>query len=113
MAKRNKQSAADILAFLIIECNMPLPSEVGENLSLESPLYQALVRVWNLKNRRAAESNAFLASCIYNAVGGKTKASDFLPKTVESREEEEAALMGNMLAVNVAFGVAPKVSGKK
>lgn len=104
MAKQSNPTAADALAFLVIECNVPLPYEVAENLILESPLYQALLKAWKAKNRRTQEGHAFLASCIYRAAGVDAKPSDFLPKTMADREEEQRQLRANFEAFHVARG---------
>ena len=103
-----KQSANDTLAFLIVECNVPLPYDVALNLTENDPLFKALFRAWENKRRREKENNAFLASCFYNAMGAKTKPSDFLPPTPKTREEQEVEIKNNILLFNLRHGVSPR-----
>ena len=89
------QSANDVLAFLLVQCR--LPYEVAVNLTQNDPLFEALYRAYEAELRREQQNNAFLASCIYNAMGGKTKPSDFMPRTVE---ETEAEIKANFIKYN-------------
>lgn len=97
------QSANDLMATLIVECNTPLPYEIAINLTEGDPLFKALMKALERKYRREQESNAFLASCFYNAMGGKTKPSDFLPKTTA---ETEAEIKSNFAKYNALLAAA-------
>jgi hypothetical protein len=91
------QTAHDILATLIVECGVQLPYETAVNLSESDPLLSALWDALGRKYERERQRDAFLASCIYNAMGGKTKPSDFIPKT---KAQTEAELKTNLLIYN-------------
>ena len=100
-AKREEYTSAhQLLAFLIVECNVSLPYKEALKMDQSDPLFQALVEAWQNKVRREREGEAFLASCIFNANGGKTKPSDFLPQTLKDRVQEENQLRANINAFN-------------
>ena len=95
-----ERNAHDALAFLIVECNVPLPYEVAENLSVKDPLYEALVNAWTYKKERESYQTALLCMVINNSQGGKSKITDFMPKRQMTAAEKEAELIANIQAYN-------------
>ena len=112
--RSKRKSPFDDLAFLIVECNTPLPYEVAIDLNAADPLFEAIVKAWNTKVKREKHNNAFLASCFYNAMGAKPplKPSDFLPRDAESVEAEDLKLKSFLVDYSMSHGVTPPKTKK-
>ena len=85
-------SAHQIVAFAIVELNVPIALEDLYNMSPTDPLYTALIDVWKEKEKRADARNALLCAVIANCMGGgkkKYEPSDFMPKEPKTVKDQE------------------------
>lgn len=90
--------AHDTLAFLLVECN--LPYELAINLTVDDPLYTALIRTYNRREDRLNGRTALQCMVINNTHGGKSKITDFMPRKQLSVEEREAQIAINVEVYN-------------
>lgn len=93
--------AHDALAFLIVECNVPLPFEVAESMTTEDPLYISLVGAFNRRKEREDFRTALLCMVINNSAGGKSKIDDFMPKKKKTATEREEEIRQNIINYNL------------
>ncbi len=73
-----KISATDIVAFAIVELNVPIPLEDLYKMSPTDPLYTALMSAWKEKEKRADARTALLY-----------EPSDFMPKEAKTVKDQE------------------------
>jgi hypothetical protein len=93
-------SAHDIVAFAIVELNVPIALEDLYKMSPTDPLYSALMRIWQEKEKRADSRTALLCAVIANCMGGgkkKYEPSDFMPKEPKSVKDSEAEIKSQFL----------------
>jgi hypothetical protein len=93
-------SAHDIVAFAIVELNVPVSLDVLYAMSPTDPLYKALIEAWKSKEQRTDARTALLCAVIANCMGsGKKKyePKDFMPKEPKTVQEQEADIKSNFM----------------
>jgi hypothetical protein len=93
-------SAHDIVAFAIVELNVPISLDVLYAMSPTDPLYKALMDAWKEKEKREDARTALLCAVIANSIGGgkkKFEPKDFMPKEPKTLKEQEAEIKSNFL----------------
>jgi hypothetical protein len=93
-------SAHDIVAFAIVELNVPISLDVLYSMSPNDKLYKALIEAWKAKEKRADARTALLCAVMANCMGsGKKKyePSDFMPKEPKSVQDKEAEIKSNFM----------------
>jgi hypothetical protein len=95
-----KVSAHDIVAFAIVELNVPIALDDLYKMSPTDPLYTALMTVWREKEKRADARNALLCAVMANCMGGgkkKYEPSDFMPKEPKKIEDQESEIKSQFI----------------
>jgi hypothetical protein len=95
-----KISAHDIVAFAIVELNVPVALEDLYKMSPSDPLYIALVGAWKEKEKRADFRTALLCSVMANCMGGgkkKYEPKDFMPQPDKNVNEQEADIKSQFI----------------
>lgn len=95
-----KPSAHDIVAFAIVELNVPIALEDLYKMSPTDPLYTALVSVWKEKEKRADARTALLCAVMANCMGGgkkKYEPSDFMPKEPKTVKDQESDIKSQFM----------------
>lgn len=101
-------TAAEITAFLVIECGVRIDIKDFSELTFGDPLVEALFEAWRQKQDRESERAGLICAVIANSIGGNsTSPSDFFSpmsnKTIVSRREaKEASLRGMFIMHNSA-----------
>jgi len=93
-------SATDIVAFAIVELNVPIPLEDLYKMSPTDPLYTALMSAWKEKEKRADARTALLCAVMANCMGGgkkKYEPSDFMPKEPKSVKDQESEIKSQFM----------------
>ena len=88
-------TAHDIVAFAIVELNVPVAMQDLYKMSPNDPLYKALINAWKQKERRADGRTALICSVIANCMGGgkkKYEPKDFMPQEEKSTKDQEAEI---------------------
>ena len=90
----NQISATDLVAFAVVELNVPIPIDIFYNMSVEDALYSSLIEAWTNKEKRIDQRNAMLCAIMANTMssGQKYEINDFMPRYPKSNEQEEAEL---------------------
>jgi hypothetical protein len=87
-----EMTAHDIVAFAIVELNVPVALEDLYKMSPTDPLYKSLINAWKEKERREDFRTALLCAVIANCMGGgkkKYEPKDFMPQEAKSTTEKE------------------------
>jgi hypothetical protein len=93
-------SAHDLIAFAIVECNVSVELEFFQNLSPTDPLYKAILNAWKEKQRRDDARTALICAVIANCNSdGKKKyeVKDFMPSVPKTTEESEREIKSNFM----------------
>lgn len=99
-------TAAELTAFLVIECGVNISLSDIQELSLNDTLVQAMLEAWRVKQDREMERFALLASITANVMGGnKTKPTDFfqsmsVKRKLAERKSKENALRAMFMKHN-------------
>lgn len=87
-----KPTAHDIVAFAIVELNVPVALDDLYKMSPTDPLYTALISAWKEKEKRADARTALICAVMANCMGGgkkKYEPKDFMPKEPKTATEQE------------------------
>ena len=87
-----KPTAHDIVAFAIVELNVPVALDDLYKMSPTDPLYTALISAWKEKEKRADARTALICAVMANCMGGgkkKYEPKDFMPKEPKTVTEQE------------------------
>lgn len=93
-------SAHDIAAFGIIDCNVSMPYDLFMSLCAEDDFYQALMRRYELKEKREDYRTALICCTMANSMGAKSRIDDFLPKKPMSKSEMAKTLELELIKYN-------------
>jgi hypothetical protein len=96
-------TAAEITAFLIIECGVSYDIKDFQDLSLGDPLITAMFEAWRCKQDREMERSALICAVMANAMGGNstTPADFFTPMSEKTLEQRRKAKEGSLLGLFV------------
>lgn len=100
MKQHNTTSATSIIAFAIVELNVPLPYEELIKMTPTDELYGALVDAWKKREERLDTRTGLLAAVIANCMGGgkkKYEPSDFMPKQPKPVQEQESEIKTQLM----------------
>lgn len=102
-----KISAHDIVAFAIVELNVPIALEDLYKMSLDDPLYKSLMLAWKEKEKRADARTGLICAVIANCMGGgkkKYEPKDFMPKEEKATKEKEANIKNQFIKYMASRG---------
>jgi len=90
--QHNTPSATSIIAFAIVELNVPFPYEELMKMSPTDELYSELIDAWKAREKRIDARTGLLCAVLANCMGsGKKKyePSDFMPKEAKPVKQQE------------------------
>lgn len=97
---KKSTSAHDIVAFAVVELNVPISLDQLYAMSPSDPLYKALVDAWKAKEKRADARTALLCAVMANCMGGgkkKYEPSDFMPKEPKKLKDQESDIKSQFM----------------
>jgi hypothetical protein len=97
---RKNVSAHDLVAFAIVELNVPISLDTLYSMTPTDPLYKSLIETWKAKQKREDSRTALLCAVIANCMGGgkkKYEPKDFMPTEPKSTKDTEAEIKSNFM----------------
>jgi hypothetical protein len=95
---KNQTTAHDIVAFAVVELNVPISLDTLYTMSPNDPLYKALMEAWKRKQNREDARVGLICAVIANCIGGgkkKYEPKDFMPKEPKTIKEQEEDIKSN------------------
>ena len=92
-------TAHDLVAWAIINCNVPLSLEQLYSLSTSDPLYVALIQAYKDRERKTDARVGLICAILANVMGSGKKQytpDDFMPHEPKSAAQQDAEIKANL-----------------